>query len=71
MFNDYEFDYEVEKFEEGEVYYSREPEECVYWGRGTKHAWAKWLMISCEAWFEHHSRGQVQPTSHFLLFQPD
>ena len=48
---------------------TQQPEECVCWGRGTKHARAKCLMISCEAWFEHHSRGQVQPTSHFLLFQ--
>ena len=50
---------------------TREPEEHVCCGRGTIHAQAKWLMISCEPWVEYQSRGQVQPTSHFLLFQPD
>ena len=28
-------------------------EEHVFWGRGTKHARAKCLMISCEAWVDH------------------
>ena len=32
---------------------TREPEEHVCWGRGTKHAWAKCLMISCDACVEH------------------
>ena len=30
-----------------------EPEEHVCWGRGTKHAWAKCLMLSCDACVEH------------------
>ena len=32
---------------------TRDTEERVCWGKDRKHAWAKCLMISCEAWVKH------------------